>query len=229
MNKNIIGMVFAILALVFIIIGLFGSWYSSHMEMSLLGSSSMISDSDVYLTRIEGSSGYQVGARSIQSMDLSEIREQYESAGMDTSFIDAIGNSFIVTIVALIFGIIAMVFAIISILKSKFKIIAGILSILVFVFAILAPIIFMTGFTSFVEAQASSYSSSAGDIGFWFSTEENGVKASMGPGYAWYLMIIGAIFALIGGIILFLKQKQPVPFNAVPMQQQAPPVSPPMQ
>jgi len=198
------------------------------METSLLGTD-MTSDSDVYLTKIEGTSS--MSGQTIQSMDISELKVQYEAAGMDTSFVDAISNAFLITIIALIFAIIAMVFAIISVIMPKLQMIAGILSILLFIFAILAPILFMTGFTSFVESQMSAYGTSGGatDIGFWYSVNQNGINMSAGPGYAWYLMIIAAIFGLIGGIILFMEQKQAMPIPAVPMQPQTPPVSPPIQ
>jgi len=230
MKKNVIGMVFTILVLVFVIIGLIGSWYTSHMKISS-GTMDMESDSNIYLTRMDGKS-VMAGQTSEQSVELSDIREQYEAAGMDTSFIDAIGNVFIITIIALIFTIIALVFAVTSIFKPKLQMIGGIFAIIVFILVLLAPILFMTGFSSYLEAQTELYGTTAGEanMGFWYSVSEGGSETSMGPGYAWYLMIIGAIFALIAGIMLFIKQKQALPTpHAVPMQPQTPPVNPPTQ
>ena len=233
MQKKIIGMIFAILALVFVIIGLVGSWYNVHMEYS---SSYMTgeSDSDIYLTRMTAKSTMG-GSTQEQDMSIDEIRDQYEAGGMDTSFLDAINNTFIITIIALIFAIIALVFAGLSFKIFHLGKIGAILLILVFVFALISPILFMTGFQSFIDQQMETYSgmtTGVEDIGFWYSNSGEGFNMSLGPGYAWYLMIIGAIFALVAAIIFFIGKKlQAIPTPNV-MQQQAPPsppVSPPTQ
>jgi hypothetical protein len=65
--------------------------------------------------------------------------------------------------------------------------IGGIFGILTFILALIAPLYFMT----------SAFLESYGNIGFW---NEFG-----GPGYAWYLMIIAAIIALISSVPLFKK------------------------
>ncbi len=209
MKKNMLGMVFIILALMFVIIGLVGSWYSTHMKMSTMGMMEM--DVDISLTKIYSTSNMN-GQKVTQSMNISAIREQYDVSGMNTGFLDAIGNTFIITIVALIFAILAMVFVILSLFKPKIQMIGGFFSILLFVFMLIAPIIFMIGFTGYAETQSASFGASGetSQIGFWFSTSQGGNETSMGPGYAWYLMIVGAVFGLIAAILIFIKNKQPV-------------------
>lgn len=231
MKKNIIGMVFTILALVFIAIGLVGSWYNAHMEISMT-MFELESNADIYLTRLEGTSTMG-GNVQTQSLSIDEAREQYKAAGMDTGFFDTIGNALILTILALIFAIMALIFSILSVKIPKLQKIGGILAILLFIFALIAPILFMTGFSGYLDeqaaiAEASSPSSNIGDIGFWYSKSMEGLDMSMGPGYAWYLMIIAAVFGLIAAIMLFVKQKQPMPMPST-MQMETPPASPPTQ
>ena len=233
MQKKVIGMVFAILALVFIIIGLVGSWYNVHMDYSLSYMEGE-SDTNIYLTRMTAKSTMS-GSTQEQDMNISDIRQQYEAGGMDTSFLDAIDNAFIITIIALIVAIIALFFSGLSFKIFQIQKIAAILFILVFVFALIAPILFMTGFQTFIDQQLESMSYMTGeveDIGFWYSKSGEGFNMSFGPGYAWYLMIIGAIFALIGAIIFFIGKKQTAMPTPNIMQQQAPPsppASPPTQ
>ena len=101
-------------------------------------------------------------------------------------------NTFYMTIIAIILAILA----IIGMLGLSFnfgnektmKMIGGIFGILTFILAIVAVIYFM----------ASLPGATPGMDSFWME------KA--GPGYGWYLMLIGAIIALIGSIALFKKQ-----------------------
>ena len=233
MKKNILGIIFAIIALVFIIIGLVGSWYNIHMETSLSGFNS-VTDSDVFLTKMEASYDHGTGTPTKQSIDLDTVRKQYESAGMDTSFLDGITIAFYLTIIALVFAILTLVFGIISISLPKFQMLSGILAILILLFAILGPLLFMIGFYSFIEQQSKLYTVT-GDVegmGFWFSRSGEGFEMSMGPGYAWYLMFVAAIFGLIAAIMFFIKDKEPIPIQSplqAPMQQAMPPAYPPQQ
>lgn len=169
MNKRMISAIFTVLTLVFITVGLVGSWYSVHSKYSGTGFMSMESESnaDVFLTKMEGSSSGMGGASLKQTIDLSELKEQYETAGMDTSFLDAISNTLILTIITLISAIVALVFIVLSMYKEEFQKIGRILALAVSVFSLLAVIVFMTGFSSFVESQAASYGSQTGEIGFW--------------------------------------------------------------
>ena len=44
---------------------------------------------------------------------------------------------------------------------------------------------------------------------FWFSKSSFGVTITGGPGYAWYLMIVVAILALICGVAILVKKIVP--------------------
>ena len=208
MNKNIVSTIFTILALVFIIIALFGVWYSGNQKISLSGFE-IENGFDIHLNSIEGRVVNDGGDLETQSESISELREQYKEAGMDTGFLDVIDTTFIITIIGLVFAILAFIFAALSFFKPKIQKIAGILSILLFVFALIAPIYFMIGYSDYLDEQIESWgtSSEISDLGFWYSKSVSGGEISMGPGYAWYLILIGAVFGLIAAITLFLKQK----------------------
>jgi hypothetical protein len=45
--------------------------------------------------------------------------------------------------------------------------------------------------------------------GFWFSQSVLGVTVSGGPGYAWYLMMVVAIIAVISAVAILLKKIVP--------------------
>jgi hypothetical protein len=122
-----------------------------------------------------------------------------EMAGTTVPYDDTMGdakasfdNTMYITMVALIFAIIA----IIGILGAQFnlgkpdkmRMLAAIFGILTFILAIIAPIYFMTsGFGEVLNIND-----------FW--------NELAGPGYAWYLMIVAAIIALIASIPLLKKQ-----------------------
>lgn len=101
-------------------------------------------------------------------------------------------NTMYMTVIALIFAIIALI-GILGVVFNFGNIntmskVGGIFGILTFILAIVAPLYFMT----------SAFLESYGDVGFW---SEYG-----GPGYAWYLMIIAAIIAMISSVPLFKKK-----------------------
>lgn len=121
-------------------------------------------------------------------MEIAGVSIGYSNPLIETNIAGAksfFDNTLYLTIIALITAIIALV----GILIKRRMIGVG-LGILTFIFALIAPLYFMTG--GFVGEGS----------GFW---NEYG-----GPGYAWYLMIIAAIIALISGI-LSLKKQVPVP------------------
>lgn len=171
MKKGGVTLIGMIVALVFILIGFFGPWYT----LSIMGV-----DASYGLTSAEiAGVSYSYGEQESQMGDAKGIFD----------------NTMYMTIIALIFAIIA----IIGILGAAFNFgnpntmgkIGGIFGILTFLLAIIAPLYFMT--SGLLDSLESGM-----EIGFW---NELG-----GPGYAWYLMIIAAIIALISSIPMFKKQ-----------------------
>lgn len=144
MRKGGVAFIGMILTLVFILIGMFGSWY----YFSAMGWS------------------------------------------VDISLTTEVNNYLYMTILALIFCIIALIGTMGTAFDfgnlSTMRKIGGGFGILTFIFALLTPIYFLVDFAS------QPYSSV---VGFW---NDYG-----GPGYAWYLMIIAAIIALISALYAY--------------------------
>ena len=147
MRTGLTALIGIILTLVFILIGMFGSWY--YLSISIFS--------------------------------------------VDISLTTDVNNYLYMAIIALIFCIIALI----GILGLTFnfgnantmKKIGGIFGILTFIFTLITPLYF------FMDFAAQEYSAG---VGFW--------NDFGGPGYAWYLMIIAAIIALISALSVF-KQK----------------------
>ena len=126
----------------------------------------------------------------LQNADVGGVTMEYTDAM--GSGIDVFTNTMYITIVALIFAIICLI----GILGAQFNfgkpatmgMLGGVFGILTFILALIAPIYFMT----------SAFLDQVSDVGFW---NEMG-----GPGYAWYIMIVAAIIALITTLPLFKKQ-----------------------
>ena len=147
-------------------------------------------------------SGTSVGVEAnmyLTKMEAAGITIEYSSdtfemgmLGMADEIRSVFSNTMYITIIALIFAIISLI----GILGISFnfgpantmKMLGAIFGILTFILAIVAVIYFMTGLTGISNYEA----------GFW---QENA-----GPGYAWYLMIMGGILALIFSLPLFKKQ-----------------------
>jgi lipoprotein signal peptidase len=74
----------------------------------------------------------------------------------------------------------------------------------------------MVGFTNALNEASDTFFSTMGggpeypdfeDQGFWMSYSNDGGEFSMGPGYAWYLMIIAGIFSIITLVLMYSYHK----------------------
>ena len=155
MNKGMLAFIGMILALVFIIIGLIGPWYS----ISFMGFS-------------------------IEAGLFTESMTGMDRGPWDTTMYIAI-IAFILAIIGLI-GALGVLFNFGN--AATMSKLGGICGLLAGIFALIAAIYFMT--SSFLEGM--------GDVGFW---NEFG-----GPGYGWYLMLLGGIIAIIFSLPMFKKQ-----------------------
>ena len=196
MKKGMIALIGMIVALVFIIVALIGPWYSVGLKYpeAMGGKKETV---DFSLTRAKGE---MLGI---------PIDESYDnSPGMDEDTKTVFANSMYITIIALVICILALI----GILGFVFgfgksgtmKKLGGIFGILTFILVIIAVFYFMTALP--VKTIGGGV---ANDIGFWYSKSEAGTEASMGPGYAWYLMLVAAMIALIASIAMLLKKSAP--------------------
>jgi len=164
MRKGGVALIGMALSVVFIIVALFGSWYS----VNIIGISVNI-----------GLFGIEAGEQSVS----------YSDFGIsDTCSIDV---TLYLTLTALIiallslFGILEFTFK-----NSKLmKLIGGGFGIITFILALTAAFYFMAS------------GMLGGEISFW---NEFG-----GPGYAWYLMLIAGITALISSVLVLKKSTTP--------------------
>jgi hypothetical protein len=121
-----------------------------------------------------------------------------------------------------IFAIITTIIALICVLGYIFKVgssntirkLGVIFGIITFILAITAVIYFMIGWNNQVQEGISAFSTMSGtevteieDIGFWYSQRQDGNVFTMGPGYAWYLMIIAGIITMISSLFIIIKEK----------------------
>jgi len=216
MKKGIIALISMVITLVFIIVALVGTWYGMSTKLEGVGTMDFENEVSATLTSITGP---DPETNEEVTKSNADWRKQYEANGEDTGIFDVLDNTFYITI----FTVIIAILAVIGILGLTFnfgnpktmKMIGGIFGIITLILAFVAVFYFMTTLPAEAELQTLENK----DAGFWYSESktEMGAKmsASYGPGYAWYLMLIGAILALIAVILLFMD-KQAAPMSAPP-------------
>lgn len=210
MKKGMIAFVCMLLTLVFILIGMIGPWYVSNMKtkISIPGYAEEETEveASVTLTSVTG----KVGDEDPETKSIADVKKEAEDAGADTGVYDVVINTFYIVIIAFIIALLAVI----GFLGKMFNFgkpammnnLSKIFSILTFVFAIIAVLYFMVS----VPAETNDANTYTEDVGFWYSKDisEQGqeLSISLGPGYAWYLMLVGAILALVATILLFLDK-----------------------
>jgi len=211
MDKKIVGLVGIIITLVLILVAFFTPWYNASMKgESGIPGGSLDMTYNFYLTKAE-TKGSVYGEEIDETGDYSDYK--------DFPGKSVFNNTMYLTIIATILSIIALV----GILGLSFnfgnpesmKKLGGIFGFLTLIFAIIAPVYFMYGYGDLVEESYSAYISAGGlesdfDFGFWFSYSEGGNEMSLGPGIAWYIMIVAGIIALISSIVILKADKEKI-------------------
>jgi len=206
MKKGMIALIGMIVALVFIIVALIGPWYAVSTKYTL-GTTEYKMDATMSLT----SSTTSTTGGETKTVSHADSRKAAAAAGADTGLYDIINIAFYLTIFALIVAILALI----SMLGHVFnfgkpkmmKNLAMIFGIITFVLTIVAVLYFMVALPD--KMNSSMGAASLGKIGFWYSTTISGTSISLGPGFAWYLMLIAGIIALIASIVMLLKKSAP--------------------
>lgn len=185
MRKGGVALIGMILALVFILVAFYGPWYS--VSMSIMDQEGSV---EMTLTQMVSKFAGQEQTITYEDAKTSSV------SGLNTDALDVFSNTMYIVIIALICAIIGVIGILGHFFSSgksnKPKLLGGIFGVLVFILGLVAIIYFMTG--GFYESD------------FWFSQNIMGTEMSGGPGYAWYLVLIAAIIALISSIPLFKKQ-----------------------
>lgn len=196
MRKGIIACVGMIIGLMLLLVTFFGPWYT------IQGSGSLGADYNIkfFLSHLEAKGTFMGNILSL-SMSYAEASVNTENIGVNT-------NSFAVIDMAMRLTIIAIVSAVISVIgmlafvfqkgKSRsMKYLGGGFGMLTFVLVLVPAVYFMS--TGFAQDNNS----------FWFTETVLGVTLSGGPGYAWYLMIVTSIVALISSAAFLVKKITP--------------------
>ncbi len=206
-----IALICMLLTLVFIIVALVGTWYG--MSSKLEGTGTMDYDTE-YTSTLTGSTGPDPITGETITKSHADTRKEAESAGGETGVYDVFDNTFYITIFTFIIAIIAVIGILGLTLNfgnpKTMKMLGSIFGIITFILALVAVFYFMTALPSELDTKTSE----GEDAGFWYSESQTEMGATMsvsyGPGYAWYLMLIGAILALISSIFLFMDKKSAI-------------------
>jgi hypothetical protein len=227
MKKNLFAFFIAALAVIFIVIGFIGPWYSFHLEVeSDIIQNDMNYNLHFYLSNavFEG----EVFGNSIsQTYYYSSIRDlisKIPGFNPQSSTINQVLGFYDITKFIVIFTIIFSIATIISSVATIFKIkkykllkkLNMAFSSISFSFAIGAFFYFMLTWSSMIHRGISLFlsvttiipiPSQISDMGFWYSFSQGGNQISMGPGLSWYLLLFGAILLLISVVIIFKTNK----------------------
>ena len=195
-----IALICMLLTLVFIIVALIGPWFSTSSKAESGGIEGEFTTS-FYLTRGEIYSKLGDAEGETKSEDYEE--------DWDGKYI--FDNTMYITIFTLIIAILCLV-GLLGIMFSFgpekiMKMFGTIFGILTFVLALVAILYMMTA----LPGEAELKTKEGDDAGFFYGYSEDGIDYSHGPGYAWYLMLVGAILSLIASIFLLLDKKSAMP------------------
>lgn len=193
MRKGIIAFGGMIGGLILLIVVFMGPWYTMNGTGTFGGEYNV----GFYLTRIEAK-GSIAGQEISWSMGYAEAKENAQIIGVNTQSFTIIETSMYLTLFAIataliaLIGIAAFVFHLGTLKIMKY--IGGGFGFLTFLLALVPALYVMT--TGFSENSSD----------FWFSKSVLGVAITGSPGYAWYLMIVVAIIALISAVAILLKK-----------------------
>jgi hypothetical protein len=135
------------------------------------------------------------------SVGYADAKENAQSVGVNIESFTIIETAMYFSFFAMVTNLIALIGIAAFVFRrgtSKImKYIGGGFALLTFVLALVPTLYVMN--TKFAENISE----------FWFSQSAFGVTIAGGPGYAWYLMIVVTILALICGVVILLKKISP--------------------
>jgi hypothetical protein len=194
MRKGIVACAGMIVGLVLLLAGFFGPWYVIDAT-GLLGQDY---HARLFLTKME----LQAQGQDIYvSMGYAEAKSYAQNMNMNQESFTAIDTAFYLTAFALVTAILAVLFMAAFVFEKGtpkiMKITGGLCAFLTFLLTLLPALYFMN--TEFVKESN----------GFWFDISILGLSVTGGPGYAWYLIIVVAILAVICAAAFFVKNVTP--------------------
>lgn len=196
MSKGLIACIGMIVGLVLLLVAFFGPWYT------ILGSGSLGADYNVrfFLDHLEAKGTFMGSALSF-SMNYAEASVNAGNIGVNTNSFAVVDMAMRLTIIAVVSAVISVIGMLAFVLQKgrsrPMKYLGGGFGMLTFVLALVPAVYFMS--TGFAQDSTS----------FWFSQTVLGVTLQGSPGYAWYLMIIASIVALISSAATLMKKISP--------------------
>jgi hypothetical protein len=135
------------------------------------------------------------------SMGYAEAKVYAPNTDVNVESFAAINTAMYLTLLAMVttfIAIICMAAFVFNKEKPKtMKLVGGLFGLLTFLLTLIPALYFMN--TKFVENSS----------GFWFSLSAFGMTLSGGPGYAWYLIMVVAIIAVISAVAILFKKIVP--------------------
>jgi hypothetical protein len=196
MRKGIVACGGMVAALVLLFVSFLGPWYVINAS-GLIGADYSMG---MFLTKMEVQGNFE-GQNIFLSMGYAEAKTKVQSTDMNVESFTVIDTAMYLTLFALATATLAIVcMAAFVFNKGKpktMKVLGGLFGVLTFLLTLIPALYFMN--TKFVEDSS----------GFWFSLSALGMTLSGGPGYAWYLMIVVAIIAVICAAAILVKKITP--------------------
>ncbi|MCX6663026.1 MAG: hypothetical protein NTZ75_02135 [Euryarchaeota archaeon] len=196
MRKGIVACASMIFGLILLFVAFLGPWYIVSGN-GILGANYNVG---LYLTRMEVQ-GTFAGQDVSLSMGYAEAKLNAPNTDVNVESFTTINTAMYLTLFAMVTALIAIIcMAAFVYNKGKpktMKLMGGLFGILTFLLALLPALYFM--YTGFVENSS----------GFLFSQAALGIRLSGGPGYAWYLMMVVAIIAVISAVAILIKKIVP--------------------
>jgi hypothetical protein len=196
MRKGIVALVGMIIGLVLLVVSFLGPWYI----INATGVFETEYSAGFYLTRLELQRN--IGGQDVTlSMDYADAKMNIGDTAVNVQSFAMIETAMYLTLLALVTAVIAIMFmAAFVFQKGKprtMKLGGGLFGVFTFLLTLLPALYFIN--TEFVE----------NINGFWFSMTIFNIKITGGLGYAWYLMIVAAIIAVICAAAILLKKIRP--------------------
>jgi len=203
MKKTIIPIIFITSVFIILILVFFGPWYTLSIDYNIIGIKANYNQI-IYLDSID-LSGKAGGFDFTQTIPI----ETMDAEGISNSyieFIQAIKYLIVISIISSLIGLIG-IFGVNfnSDKKQFFKKLGVIFCIITFCLTIFTVIYFIVGWNSLenmIQQNIDNFFDKIGiqnpfntNLGFWDTRIKSNSSFSMGPGYAWYLLIIAGVFS----------------------------------
>lgn len=194
MKKSIISLVGLIIVVLMILMAYVGPWYVINIKSPYLDVE-YEANINMYLTEIKVDGN-------IPGLDLeAQGYSDYSDGGNNKTIVNNVKNMVFASIITAILAVLSIVGSMFSTRRPNT------LRMLGFCFGIITFILSVVAIFYFMGTVPSEMAAGASDSNFWYSQTTLFGDMTMGPGYAWYAMLISAIFSIISSALLLMEEK----------------------